>query len=326
VLLVAVVLLALALAGWRLYGSARSPLQRQRLLLGTLVEITVYDARPRRHAAAVAAAFGEMVRLEQLMDGQRPGSDVQRLGGHSGTFAVAPDTAEVIRAGLGVSDASQGAFDMTLGRLKALWGIDSGHPQVPAPAAIRAALAGSGPHMLGLEQGRVVKRSDALIDLGGIAKGYILDRAVAVLRRAGVHCAAINAGGDMRLIGRPGRPWRIGIRHPRRPEALTATLQLAEPVAVVTSGDYERFFERDGVRYHHLFDPASGRPARRCQSVTVVARQAMLADALATAVFVLGPERGLALLRDFPGSEGLIVAADGQVTVSPGLAGKVLWP
>jgi thiamine biosynthesis lipoprotein len=326
VLLVVVALLALALAGWRLCGRERSPLHRQRLLLGTLVEITVYDARPQRHAAAVEAAFDEMVRLEKLMDGKRPGSDVRRLGGRRGIFAVASDTAAVIAAGLDVSEASQGAFDMTLGRLKALWGIDSGHPRVPASAAIKAALAGSGPRMLRVEGTRVVKDSDALIDLGGIAKGYIIDRAVAVLTQAGVRCAAVNAGGDMRLIGRPGRPWRIGIRHPRRPEALTATLQLAEPLAVVTSGDYERSFERDGVRYHHLFDPATGQPARRCQSVTVVARQAMLADALATAVFVLGPRQGLALLRRFPGSEGLIVAADGRVTVSPGLAGQVIRP
>jgi thiamine biosynthesis lipoprotein len=129
----------------------------------------------------------------------------------------------------------------------------------------------------------------------------------------------------MRLIGdHEGRRWRIGIQHPRRTDALLATLDLAD-CAVVTSGDYERYFERDGVRYHHLFDPRSGRPARLCQAVTVVAPQAALADALATATFVLGPEKGLELLRGYPGVEGLIVAADGSSVTTDGLGGRVQW-
>ena len=186
---------------------------------------------------------------------------------------------------------------MGLGRLKQLWNIEGEHPRVPNAAEITAALAGTGLGDLRLA-GQVVTKDDPrlAVDLGGIAKGYAVDRAIAVLQAAGVRHASVNAGGDIRLLGDRGdRPWRIGIQHPRKSDAILATLDLAD-TAVVTSGDYERFFERDGVRYHHLFDPATGQPARRCQSVTVVAPEAMLADALATAVFVLGPGPGLKLL------------------------------
>ena len=130
----------------------------------------------------------------------------------------------------------------------------------------------------------------------------------------------------MRLLGdRSGALWRIGIQHPRRPGQILARLNLADR-AVVTSGDYERYFERDGIRYHHILDPRSGCPARGCQAVTVVGEEAAYADALATAVFVLGPEQGMALLRSSPEVEGLIVAADGTVEVTPGLQGVIEWP
>jgi thiamine biosynthesis lipoprotein len=179
---------------------------------------------------------------------------------------------------------------------------------------------------LHLDGRRVEKAHPALtVDLGAIAKGYAIDRAAEVLRRAGIESAAINAGGDIRLIGDHGaRPWRIAIQHPRDSARPLATLELAD-AAVVTSGDYERFFEQDGVRYHHIFDPRTGYPAGRCQSVTVVAPSAALADALSTAVFVLGPEEGFALLQRFPEAEGLIVAADGTPQASPGLEAKLTW-
>lgn len=322
-------LMALALlapAACRQGGTSAQEVRRSRIIMGTVVEITAFG--PDRDAldAAESAAFAEMSRIEDLMSPHRPGSDVARLTAAAGPLTVAPETAAVIACGLEVAAASGGAFDMGLGRLKALWDIEGDHPRVPDPAEIRAALAGTGPGDLQLA-GRTVRKSrpGLAVDLGGVAKGYAVDRAVAVLARHGVTRASVNAGGDIRLLGdRGGRPWRIGIQHPRRTQALLATLDLAD-TAVVTSGDYERFFELDGVRYHHLFDPASGRPARRCQAVTVVAPQAMLADALATAAFVLGPERGRQLLAAFPGVEGLIVAADGSSVTTPGLAGRVKW-
>jgi thiamine biosynthesis lipoprotein len=325
-----IVVLLIALASFslqRFAADGTKSVQRSRLVMGTVVEIAAKGDDANRLDRAVTEAFNEMERLEGLMSPHRPQSDVALLSLSPGGMDVSPETAEVIELGLGVAAASGGAFDMTLGRLKTLWGIETEAPRVPSASEIREALAGAGPDALRLEGTRVIKTNpDLAVDLGGIAKGYAIDRAIAVLRHAGVESASVNAGGDIRLLGdKEGRPWRIGIRHPRDPEKLTATL-LLEEAAVVTSGDYERFFEAEGIRYHHLFDPRSGAPAALSRSVTVVAKTAILADALATAAFVLGPEAGLKLLEDTPQVEGLIVGADGAAVLTTGLKGRVEWP
>ena len=152
------------------------------------------------------------------------------------------------------------------------------------------------------------------LDLGAIAKGWAVDRAMEKLMARGIRNAIIDAGGDLRIIGaRPGKDfWRIGVQHPRDPGALLLTFDLKD-TAIVTSGDYERFFMAEGVRYHHILDPSTGQPARGCQSVTVLAPTAAEADACATAAFVLGPSKGLAFLRARPGVRGVIVGADGEL-------------
>jgi len=321
------ILPALLLALLMLPGCEERPqrVSRSQLLMGTVVDIVV-NAPPDLAESAIAAAFAEMRRIENLMSPQIEQSDVWRLSHGAGPFEVSVETSEVLGLGQAVARQSGGAFDLSLGRLKQLWGIETATPRIPADEEIRAALQGTGPDSLRLEGQTVFKQqSDLRVDLGGIAKGFAIDRAVAVLRQAGVLHASVNAGGDLRLLGDRGdRPWRIGIQHPRRSGELLATLELAG-TAVVTSGDYERSFERDGIRYHHLFDPQTGRPARDCQSVTVVADEAMLADALATAVFVLGPERGMAFLQQFR-AEGILVTANGEVLVTPGLQQQVRWP
>jgi thiamine biosynthesis lipoprotein len=327
---IVIVLLLISLAFFAVQRCSRvetGTVSRSRLLMGTVVEIVAHGEDTERLEDAVAAAFEEMARIEGLMTPHRPDSDVARLCRSEEGAGVSAETAEVIALGLNIQAASGGAFDMTLGRLKALWGIESEQPRVPRAEEIRQALSGIGPGALRLEGKTVVKGNPALaVDLGGIAKGYAIDRAIAVLRDAGVASASVNAGGDIRLLGeRPGRPWRIGIQHPRHPDGLLATLLLDE-VAVVTSGDYERFFEEKGVRYHHLFDPRTGYPASLSRSATVVAENAALADALATAAFVLGPEAGLRLLEEYPGVEGMVVGADGTPVLTTGLKGRVEWP
>ena len=325
IFLAAAVLVALALV--RLGGSgAPEQVVRSRILMGTVVEITAWGEGRGKTEAAVTAAFDEMARIERLM-GPGEESDPFRLSQPVPELDVSPETARVIALGLKVGEASAGAFDMTLGRLKTLWGIESETPRVPHPEEIAAALAGTGPGALRLEESRVVKADpETVVDLGGIVKGYAVDRALKVLKEGGVSAASVNAGGDISLLGdRLGRPWRIGIRHPRDPAGLLVTLELQDE-AVVTSGDYERFFEKGGERFHHLFDPRTGYPARGSQSATVVAGDALLADALSTAVFVLGPREGIALLERTPEAEGIIVGPDGTVFVTEGLKGKALWP
>ncbi len=310
----------------RLSPQAPGEFRQSRLLMGTVVEILAFGPDQKLLEPAVAAAFAEMARIEGMMSPHLPASEVARLSAASGPFEVSTDTAAVIARGLEVSMASGGAFDLTLGRLKALWDIEGEEPRIPTADEIRQALAGTGPGSLVLTGRTVSKRDPALaVDLGGIAKGYAVDRAIAILAERGVQHASVNAGGDIRVLGdRTGRPWRVGIQHPRQPGDILATLDLADE-AVVTSGDYERFFERDGIRYHHLFDPRTGLPARQCQAVTVVAADATLADALATAVFVLGPGPGLELLGRFPGVGGLVVAADGSAAATPGLKERLQW-
>ncbi len=299
------------------------PVRRTRMLMGTVVEITAFGPRDPT-LAAVDAALDEMARIEQLMSPHIATSDLARLA-ERGEVDLHAETAEVLRLALAIHKAGDGAFDPTLGAVKELWDIEGDNPRVPDAQALRAALAATGVDGLELTGNHVrLKRPGIRVDLGGIAKGYAIDRAVAVLQKAGIEHASVNAGGDLRLIGdHNGRPWRIGIQHPRKPGAMLAVLNL-ENTAVVTSGDYERYFEVDGRRYHHLFDPKTGRPARACQSVTVVAERADVADALATAAFVLGPERGLALLQLYH-AEGVIIDAGGTAHVSDGLRERIQW-
>ncbi len=315
-----VLLLALVLImAWWLNPTEQDTVRRTRLLMGTTVEIVAYGPAKVPLDQAVNAAFEEMARLDLLLSDYREGSDVSRINRATSSLAVANETVEVLGLGLQYAEASSGAFDPTLGRLKALWDIGGPHQRVPSAEEIAAVLATTGYAALELDGFRVRKSDPAMtIDLGGIAKGYIVDRAVEVLQKLGVTSAAVNAGGDMYLLGRRGeRPWRIGIQHPRKHQAVVATLGL-EDRAVVTSGDYEKFFEHEGVRYHHLFDPRTGTPARKCQSVTVISAHVADADALATALFVLGPEDGLRLLSGYPGSEAMLVDVSGEVFYSPG--------
>ncbi|MHB1400531.1 MAG: FAD:protein FMN transferase [Trichloromonadaceae bacterium] len=322
-------IILLALLAIYLLRPAPAPqeLRQSRLLLGTVVEITVLGPDQAALETAVNAAFAEIARIEALMTPHQPQSDVSRLSAAAEETTVAAETAEVIALGLQLAQASDGALDLTLGRVKALWAIESETPRVPSSEELATALAGTGPAALQLDGLTVRKSAPQLaVDLGAVAKGYAVDRAVAVLRTAGVTRASVNAGGDLFLLGdQVGRPWRIGIQHPRTEGQVAATLLVADQ-AVVTSGDYERFFEQDGVRYHHIFDPQTGLPGRRCQSASVVAPTAALADALSTAVFILGPEAGLALVAQFPGALALVIDAAGGRHVSPGLQERIEWP
>src|SRR6185369_1651723 len=161
--------------------------------------------------------------------------------------------------------------------------------------------------------------------LGGIGKGYAVDRAVTLLRSRGFADFMVQAGGDMYVAGKRGdRPWRLGIRDPRGPaDRSFAMLDLTDGT-FSTSGDYERFFMKDGRRYHHILDLSVGEPARGCRSVTLVTERAVIADALAKGVFILGPDAGMALIERTPGVEGVIVSAKNEVSISPGLRGRLI--
>ena len=320
-LIIGVIVLLLALGWLRTNSKETEQVRRSQLMMGTIVEIVASGQDTGQLEAAVDEAFAEVARLDRLLSRHYQDSDVTRLSQSEIGGQVAPETAAVVALGLDVARHSNGAFDMTLGHLKTLWGIDRENPTVPEQAAIARAIDGIGPQALSLDGLNLTKQSPQLmVDLGGIAKGYIVDQAIVVLKKHGITSGAVNAGGDMYLLGQhPEHPWRIGIQHPRKQGSILTTVEVRDK-AVVTSGDYERFFEQDGQRYHHIFDPETGSPARGCQSATVITDNVALGDALATALFVLGPEKGLELLAEYPGSAGLIVSADGTLHPSQGWA------
>jgi thiamine biosynthesis lipoprotein len=171
----------------------------------------------------------------------------------------------------------------------------------------------------------MLRRKGMRVNLGGIGKGYAVDRAVDILRRRGLHDFMIQAGGDMYVAGMRGdRPWRLGIRDPRGPaDRVFAALDLRDGT-FSTSGDYERFFMKNGVRYHHIIDLRVGEPARLCRSVTLVTERAVVADALAKGVFILGPDEGMALIERTPGVQGVIVSAKNEVSISSGLRSRLI--
>lgn len=260
-------------------------------------------------------ALAEAGRIEAMMSEFRSDSAVGLLNSHAGGPAVRlPDElAALLHRAVELGRASEGAFDPTWRTLAAAWPLTDPAFRLPDPDTVRRLRAGVG--LDGLELSGLharLARPGMAVGLGGIAKGYGVDRAAAVLEREGLRDYLIDGGGDLRVRGRrAGRPWRLGIRDPRGgPERLLGTLEV-KGGALVTSGDYERYRTLGGRRYHHILDPRTGWPAPAVRQVTVAASSADEADALATAAFVLGPQAGLDLLAR-RGAEGLVVGGDGR--------------
>jgi thiamine biosynthesis lipoprotein len=305
-------------------------IQESRILMGTQVDVLVRAKDRRAAERGLRQCFKEMERIQKLMDVHQPESQLSQLNRWAGDFWVAPhrDILYVIQRSLETSRLTEGAFDVTMGPLIALWREARKAGVPPSQDSVRHALGHVGYSFLEVDTrgGRIrFRRKGMSLDLGGIAKGFALDRAAAALREEGIEQALLNAGGDVVALGGKGdRPWTIGIRDPRDPKGLMGTLKV-RGMAVMTSGDYERFFLHQGRRYHHILDPRTGYPARGCISVTVVGPDATRADALATAAFVLGPRRGLALLEMVAGIEGIVVDEEERTFISSGLKGKVDW-
>ncbi len=299
--------------------------------MGSELRLTAWTSDDSTASAAFDEVFREFDRLEDLMSIWRSGSDVVRLNAAAGVHPVpvSADVRAALKVAREVSEWTDGRFDVTFGALSDLWKFDYQDKDntIPDPAEIARRLALINYRDVEVDDSAgtaFLKRQGMRVNLGGIGKGYAVDRAVAILRRRTLHDFLVQAGGDMYVAGRHGdRPWRLGIRDPRGPADRTfATLELSNGT-FSTSGDYERFFLKDGRRYSHIIDPTTGQPARLCRSVTMVTDRAVLADALAKGVFILGPQAGMALIERLPGVEGVIVDAGNRVLISSGLEGKV---
>lgn len=299
--------------------------ERRAAMMGTDIQVLVLGDGDVPAAQVADAALAEMARIEALMSEWRDDSllsAVNRAAGHH-PVAVTPELMRLLVESARAAELSAGAFDITFAGAGRLWDFKHPDPQPPTATAVAAALATVGHVRLILDQaaGTAFLHDPGMrIGLGGIAKGYAVDRAAQVVAKHGFTNFAVNAGGDLCVRGRRGeRRWSVAIRDPRQADQHLAVIPVSN-AAVVTSGDYERFFIHQGRRYAHIIDPRTGWPVDHCQSVTVVAERTYWADALATAVFVLGPERGLALIESLPDAECLIVDADGRPRVSSGLA------
>jgi thiamine biosynthesis lipoprotein len=311
--------------------SGATVVSRTKTAMGSDVQISAWTADRQAAVSALDAVFAEFDRLESIMSVWREGSEIVRLNAAAGHHAVpiGPDMQRVLGAARQVSEWTGGKFDVTFGALSGLWKFD--HDQdnkIPDMAAVRERLPLVDYTALDLDERAgtaFLKRAGMRVHLGGIGKGYAIDRGVEILRTRGVSNFIIQSGGDLYVSGARGdRPWRVGIRDPRGPaESTMAAIDLTN-ATFSTSGDYERFFIQDGRRYHHILDPDAGEPARGCQSVTIVAEKAMMADGLSTGVFILGPSAGMMLIEKLPNVEGVIVTDHGEMLVSTGLKDRLL--
>ncbi len=313
-------------------GQAKEPqiFRQSRFTMGTSVEITVSQGASPKAEEAMEAAFREVERVDFLMSHYRPDSEVSQVTRNAGNkeTQVSSETLEVIERAIYFSRLSEGAFDITIGPVFRLWNFREG--KIPDDRSLRENLKRVDYRKIKVDRVRssvFLEDRRMELDLGAIAKGYAVDLACAALLKKGVENFLVKVGGEHKAHGErdPGIPWMVGIQHPRLSSELLAKLKVRN-AALSTSGDYEKFFLKEGERYHHILNPSTGMPAQECQSVTTLCPSAMDADALATAVFVLGPRKGFSLIEKLPNVHTIIVNRRGSVLVSPNWPEGVLAP
>lgn len=326
--------------------------------MGTIVEITVVAKDKESADEAMTAAFKEIQRLEKIMSTYMPSSDISKVNDGAGLHPVKvhKDLILSVNKALKVSELSGGAFNIALGPAIDLWASPALNEVKTSLALVSRSSSpesssGEGEAKTVTDSNRVpskkelaairplidykniivneqdgtifLKKKGMRINLGGIGKGFASEYAYTVLTKYGIKSGIIAVAGDLRVFGkRPdGSLWNIGIKHPRRKDSIVAKVHLTD-MAVSTSGDYERFFIKNGVIYHHILAPDTLMPARGSQSVSIITNDSAMADALATAIFAAGPEKGLKIIEDMPDVEGIIVRDNGQIETSSGLKGN----
>ncbi|WP_394203712.1 FAD:protein FMN transferase [Marinagarivorans algicola] len=291
-------------------------------MMSTRVEFIVVTEEAAKAEAAIDLAIAEMERIILVMSEWQADSMISGVNQAAGKRPVhiSAELFELLTAAQQLSQQTQGKFDITFASVGKLW--DFRKAQIPTPAQINRAIRRIDYTRLKLDRKNMtafITHPGTQIGLGGIAKGYAVDRASDILRQQGFGEFSVNAGGDLYAEGQHKNGlWQVGIQNPRNTDQLIALLPIANS-AVATSGDYERFFIHDGKRYSHIIDPHTGYPANHCQAVTVLAPRAFMADAIATGVFVLGVEKGLALVNRLAGVEAVVIDAQGKMHVSTGL-------
>jgi len=305
-----------------LAGCGQSPIVKEtRTLMDTFCEISCYSADKDKAAFAIGMAFEEMKRIESVFSKFDENSEVSKINKLAGLdkLGVSKEVFGLAKRSVYYSRISGGAFDITVAPLMEVWGFVRKHGVVPDKEAIENALKGVGYKNIELDpDGESIKflNKGTKVDFGGIAKGYAVDRAKDMLISHGIKSGLINLGGNIFALGNsPGKKsWKVGVQDPRNKGKLLYSFELTNK-AISTSGNYERFFEIEGKRYSHIINPVTGIPCQGIISVTVVADSAEEADALSTAIFVMGEEKGLLLARSIKDVKVLILKEDGGIVL-----------
>ena len=293
-----------------------------RPMMGTEVSLRFWHDDPEQGERLQDAVFVEAERINQMMSTYIEGSPISEVNRRAAEEPVTTndELLQLIQRSLDISVLTLGAFDITYDSVGQHYDFRDRLRPDPATVESERKLIDYRFVILDRVASTVSFRHPGVrINLGGIAKGYVVERGVDILRLAGVRHAIVTAGGDSRLLGdRRGQPWMVGIRDPRREGQVAISVPLVDE-AVSTSGDYERYFEEDGVRYHHILAPSTGEPASGVHSATVFGPDAVITDALSTSVFVMGVDEGLSLIATLPDYESIVIDADGRIFYSDGL-------
>ena len=293
-----------------------------RPLMGTEISVQLWHDDPEAADSAVNAVFSEMERINLLMSTYIEDSRISLINREAADrpISAGDELYDLIVRSLDISILTRGAFDITYDSVGQHY--DFRQKRRPDPATLEQELAYIDYRLIQTHPSTKSIRflqQGVRINLGGIAKGYAVERGVGILRDLGVRHAIVTAGGDSRLLGdRRGQPWMVGVRDPRNDGKVAIRMPL-ENEAISTSGDYERYFEQDGKRYHHIIQPATGEPANGIHSATIVGPDAVITDALSTSVFVMGVDQGLRLISTLPDYEGIVIDAEGKLFYSDGL-------
>ena len=318
IVFIIMVVVAAGLWGIRSYNARRFHVEKEtRFMMDTYV--TIYAPGPKKVTSRVInLAFDRMEQLDIKFNPLNPKSPIYAFN-HQGTPITDQEILGLVQVALQVSKLSDGAFDITVASLLELWGFYDRGYRIPEAQEIIDCLKNVGYQHLLLKDGKLEKDTEGVkIDLGGIAKGYIVSQAVEVLKSKGITSAVIDAGGDVYALGKKGkRLWRVGIRNPRENDII-GYLEV-EDLSVFGSGDYERFFIKDGRRYHHIFNPKTGYPTEGVTSVTLIYPNPILAQPWTKIPFVMGPKKGLEMLEKIPGMEAVIITSSGEILYSTGL-------
>jgi thiamine biosynthesis lipoprotein len=298
-------------------------ISRDEAIMGTRCAVELWADDRARGEAAITSVFDDMKRIDRLMSTWKEDTEISRVNREAGKHPVkiSEESFRLLQQSVKYSELTHGAFDITYASVGYLYDFKRGvHPD---QKSIDAALPGiNWRHMVLDEKRHTVffTRPGMRLDLGGIAKGHSVDRGIEILKKQGITRAMVNAGGDTRILGdRFGKPWVVGVRDPDHAGKVFLRLPLTD-AAFSTSGDYERYFDENGKRFHHIIDPKTGDSARKCRSVTVIADTATRTDALTKSVFIMGPEEGIRFIDTLSGVDAVAVGPDGKVFYSKGLA------